>query len=195
MLGRNSWMRPVPLVPRYVALTVSDAGRSRWIETCQLCAEPIRKSGSTAKVFSVSPAGATNPLASVSGFVARVGDAQRVRERRLLRHERGDRLIDVRVAVDSVSRAHDDRRSGHRSPRDGKTRLQPAPIRPHQRRGKRFTRQRPGRVCCHDGADRLEARSDIQVHETSEALGERRLVFPARASGDRERRARLASRR
>ena len=78
------------------------------METCQLCAEPIRKSGSTAKVLSVSPSGATNPFASVSGLSGVLAMLNAVREWRLLRHERGDRLIDVRVAVDSVSRPHDD---------------------------------------------------------------------------------------
>ena len=54
---------------------------------------------------------ATNPLASVSGFVGAVLDAERRRQRRLLRQQHGDRLIDVGVAVDAVTGANDQRRT------------------------------------------------------------------------------------
>ena len=188
MLGRNSWIRPVPLVPRYVALTVSDAGRSRWMETCQLCADPMRKSGSTANVFSVSPGGRDESVGERERILGRVGDAQRARERRLLRHQRRDRLIDVRVAVDPVSRAHDDRRSGHRSPRDGKTRLQAAPVRPHQRRRETsHPMSDPVGSVATTGLIAVKPGRDIQVDQASEPLAERRLVLPARTSGDRQR--------
>src|SRR5688500_16319759 len=68
VLGRNCCIRFVPLAPRYVAATVSDAGRSRWIEACQFCAVAGRKFGSTEKVLMPRAPACWKPLASVSGF-------------------------------------------------------------------------------------------------------------------------------
>ena len=63
----------------------------------------------------------------------RVADAERRRERRLLRQQRGDRLIDVGVAIDAVARANHERRARHRTPRDTEARLETALVRAHER--------------------------------------------------------------
>src|SRR5262245_7089727 len=68
VLGRNSWSRWLPFVPRYVAVIVREPGRSRWTSACQFCDAPTRRSGSTANVLTVAEGGATKPFASVSGF-------------------------------------------------------------------------------------------------------------------------------
>src|SRR6478735_8109770 len=69
--GRNCCSRLVPCVPRYEAVTVSDAGRSRWTDAFQLWAAPTRRFGSTAYVLIASSgAAAWNALASVTGLAA-----------------------------------------------------------------------------------------------------------------------------
>jgi len=68
VLGRNACTARVPLMPLYVAVITIAAGRSICAEACQVCALPMRKSGSMAKVFGVTPGVRLNPLASVSGF-------------------------------------------------------------------------------------------------------------------------------
>ena len=65
--AENSCGPRVPLMPRYVAVICSDPGRSRCSDTCQFCAYPTRKFGSTAKVLPVTSGDAMKPLASVSG--------------------------------------------------------------------------------------------------------------------------------
>src|SRR5260221_9117383 len=66
VFGRNSCIKWLPLAPKYVAIIVSDAGRSRCIDTCQFWAEPTRKSESTANVLGVTPGDAMNPFSSVN---------------------------------------------------------------------------------------------------------------------------------
>src|SRR5262245_16875053 len=70
VFGRNSCGKRVPFVPRYIAVNCKAAGKSRWIDNCQLCTYPTRKLGSTANVFGVTPWTVTKPLASVSGLAA-----------------------------------------------------------------------------------------------------------------------------
>ena len=53
-------------------MTVSDDGRSRCTDACQLCAEPTRNAGSTANVLSGDDDSCRNPVASVSGKAAEV---------------------------------------------------------------------------------------------------------------------------
>src|ERR1035437_1042376 len=68
VLGRNACTARVPLMPFSVAVITIAAGRSICAEPCQFCALPMRKSGSMANVFGVTPGVALNPLARVSGF-------------------------------------------------------------------------------------------------------------------------------
>src|SRR5688572_27755199 len=55
-------------MPRYVTVACMDAGRSRCTDACQLCAEPMRKSGSTANVVAVTIGEARKPSARVNGL-------------------------------------------------------------------------------------------------------------------------------
>jgi hypothetical protein len=50
-------------------------------------------------------------------------DADRRRQRRLLREQQRQRLIDRRVPINAVSAAHDERRSRHWPPGDADARL------------------------------------------------------------------------
>ena len=84
--------------------------------------------GSTANVLGVVPGAAVNPLASVSGLAALFSTLKRLRERRLLRQQQRDRLIDVGVAIDAVARANHQRRTGDRTQREAEARLEPAPV-------------------------------------------------------------------
>src|SRR5271170_4739161 len=67
VFGRNSWTPLVPLMPRYVAVSNKEPGRSRCTDKFQFCAYPGRKLGSTAKVLGVVEGQVLNPFASVSG--------------------------------------------------------------------------------------------------------------------------------
>ena len=62
-------------------------------------------------------------------------DAQRRGQRRLLRQQRGDRLIDLTVAINPVARADDQRRTGHGPPRRAEPRLQAALVGPSKEAG------------------------------------------------------------
>ena len=105
--------------------------------------------------------------------------AERLRERRLLRQQQRDRLIDVRVAIDAIAAADDQRGTGNGTPRDPHARLHATPVRTHERLRIAHAGQRPDRIVRHDRADGGEPGRHVEVHEPSEQLGERRFVLPS----------------
>ena len=118
-----------------------------------------------------------------------IADAERRRQRRLLRELRGDRLIHVGVAIDAVSRADDERRSRHRPPGDAEPRLEAALVRRTSDSGYVAPVTAPVASDAEDRRDGGEVRGDVEIHEPPEALGDRRLILPAHAEHQRERRA------
>ncbi len=106
-----------------------------------------------------------------------VADRERFRQRRLLRQERDDGLIDRVVAIDAVAAADEQRRSGNRAPRHTHARLQSPPIGTDQA------------VIGDDGRHGCEAGRDTQIHQPAEPLRRRRLIFPSRPNLHRPGRA------
>ena len=133
----------------------------------------------------VTPSGGRRSRRPASAGVAgAVCDVERGRERRLLREQRGDRLVDVGVAIDAVaargppatSRAPAARRcqaaAGSRACRGARASLEIG------------ARDRAAPIGRGDyWRDGAEVRRDVQIDEPSEPLGDRRFIVPAQRRG------------
>ena len=113
--------------------------------------------------------------------LGRVLDVDRLRQRRLLSHGHRDRLVDVRVAIDAVTRANHQRRAGHRPPGQTETRLKAARIGAHERRRILRSREHAHRIARENRRRGGEARRNVQVDQAPELFSERRFVFPSHA--------------
>ncbi len=111
----------------------------------------------------------------MSGVAGAVVHAERLRERRLLREEQRERLIDAEIPIDAVAAADDERRTEQRPPGHRDARLEAALVRTDERRRIRRARERPtglvartGLTAVKSGAtSRLARRPDASVNGAS----------------------------